>query len=208
MLDDVHLKARVAIQALGRMLDFLTPTPAEDARRLLDWSGRKVTAAELHAMRRKALAQWHPDKRESWKSALPPPRMDDLEDDEAHSLFTVDYYVRLYNRLTMHHPSGRPPSPVSYSFYLGRMLTECLGNPDRAEALLSEQSTIADIEAREHAAGQSPTMRTRILERLQGIRELTASRAEVQAKAPGGFDDIGHRVVDALAYLEQNCVTA
>jgi hypothetical protein len=128
------------------------------------------------------------------------------DDDEARSLFTVDYYVNLYNRQMTHNPSGHTPSPLSYSLYLGQLLTECSGNPDRAEAVLSEPTTIADIEARERAAGQLPTMRTRMLERLQGIRELTASRAEAQAKAPGGFDDIGHRVVAALAFLEQNYV--
>jgi hypothetical protein len=151
-----------------------------------DWSGGTVTTSELHVMRRKALAHWHPDKRESWKCALPPPRMEDFrDDDQARYLFTAEYYVRLYSRQTSHNASGHS-SPLSYSIYLGQLLTQCSGDLDRAETLLSEPSTLADIEDRENAAGQVPTMRARMLARLRGIRELAASRAEAKAKAPGG----------------------
>ena len=204
MLDNVQLKARQALIAVGRVFDFLKPTPADDAKCLLDWSGGTVTASELHVMRRNALAHWHPDKRESWKCALPPPQMEDFrDDDEARYLFTADYYVRLYSRQRSHNASGHT-LPLSYSVYLGQLLTQCSGDLDRTKTLLSEASTLADIEARENAAGQVPTMRARMMARLQGIRELAASRAEAKAKAPGGFDDIARRVVAALAFLEQN----
>lgn len=157
-------------------------------------------------MRRKALAHWHPDKRESWKSALVPPKVEDFgeDDGEARYLFTVDYYVSLYDRFARHGRNGYAPGPLSYSFYLGQVLTQCGGDLDRAEAFLSEPSTVADIEAREYTAGQVPTMRARMMARLQGIRELSASHAEAKAQAAGGFDDMGHRVVNALAFLEKN----
>ncbi len=206
MLNDVQLKAREALAALGRILDVFEATPTEDAKTLLEWDGGAVTAEELHVMRRKALAHWHPDKRESWKSALVPPKVEDFgeDDGEARYLFTVDYYVSLYDRFARHGRNGYAPGPLSYSFYLGQVLTQCGGDLDRAEAFLSEPSTVADIEAREYTAGQVPTMRARMMARLQGIRELSASHAEAKAQAAGGFDDMGHRVVNALAFLEKN----